>query len=221
MNKSNLRAKVRKNAFLLTKNLNSWKIINGIKYVEGDYKLTSIDSWYETLIVKNWNVFITENISNIKWIIVLKDNYSFVTPTTLTKWNILITPNVTRISSVIYADGWLMSAKNENSIFHYDSAARTNTLNKQLILKWALFTRNTIWGAVKWNTWKYTLPGGKEIEIYDAAMYYDLNYLRRGNEWCNTDWDSLNGCTWVSEHKEPFVIIYESSIQWNPPKGFK
>lgn len=221
MNKSNLRAKVRKNAFLLTKNLNSWKIINGIKYVEGDYKLTSSDSWYETLIVKNWNVFITENISNIKWIIVLKDNYSFVTPTTLTKWNILITPNVTRISSVIYADGWLMSAKNENSIFHYDSAARTNTLNKQLILRWALFTRNTIWGAVKWNTWKYTLPGGKEIEIYDAAMYYDLNYLRRGNEWCNTDWDSLNGCTWVSEHKEPFVIIYESSIQWTPPKGFK
>lgn len=221
MNKAQLRSQIRKNAFLLTKNLTSGKIINGIKYVEWDYKLSSSDSWYETLIVKNWNVFITENISNIKWIIAIQDNYRFVTPTTLSKWNVLVTPNVTKIKSIIYADGWFMSARNDSSIFHYDSALRTNTLNKQLILHWALFTRNTIWWAVKWNANKYTLPWWKEIWLYDVAMYYDLNYVRRGNTWCDIDGDSLNGCSWTWEHEEPFVIIYESSIQWNPPKWFK
>jgi hypothetical protein len=34
MNKAQLRSQIRKNAFLLTKNLTSGKIINGIKYVE-------------------------------------------------------------------------------------------------------------------------------------------------------------------------------------------
>lgn len=46
---------------------------------------------------------------------------------------------------------------------------------------------------------------------------YDLNYIRRGYN----GWDkNSNTVVDPGEYKDPFVIIYDSAIQSNPPKAF-
>lgn len=46
---------------------------------------------------------------------------------------------------------------------------------------------------------------------------YDLNYIRRGY----SGWDKNgNGALDTGEYKDPFVIIYDTAIQNNPPKAF-
>jgi len=220
LSKSDLRNIIRKNAYILIKWMESWKLVNGVKYIEWDKEISTL--WdlndIETLIVKNWNVIIDENINKNKfWIIVLKDNYD-INNWYNRNWNILIDKDVTYIKAALYSDWWIISSE-WNSVLADNSSLRTSKLDKQLVLKWSLFTRNTIWWAVlAW--WKYKLPWWKETLNFDLAMVYDLNYIRSWNIWwdwfdSNLDWNQYN--KW---YDDSFIIIYNSDIQNNAPKWF-
>jgi len=58
--------------------------------------------------------------------------------------NIYITPTVKKINALIYADGGIISADSNGTVYETDSASRTNALQNQLILVGSVFTRNTI-----------------------------------------------------------------------------
>lgn len=217
LSKSTLRASVKKNTSIITKWLSAWKLSNWVIYYNWDKKTSAIQSeiWFsniETLVIKNWNLIIDQNNlwwnKDKFWIIVTRDDNS---KTNL--WNIYITPWVTYIKSSIYADWWIISSNNSWIPYTSDTDERTNILNNQLIIKWSILTRNTIWWAVNaW--WKYILPGWETTTDFNSAMIYDLNYLRRSNNW----WDSnklLN-----NNNSNNVVIIYNSLIQTNPPKWF-
>ena len=223
---SDLRTQIRKRAYDYISSMSGGTIINKVKYVNWNITL----SWsqdYETLVVKNGNVTINWNLNTSGtsgkklWIIVLKDNYN----TSIWynwSWNVLVTPNVKKINAMIYADGWFMSADNDWKIYATDSTERTNDLQKQLIMNWVMFTRNTIWwaqfGWVK-NGWTYILPGWTKTQSFDKAMVYDLNYIRRWNDWCDNN-TIPNWCKDAWEYEEWFIIKYDSRIQTDPPKLF-
>jgi hypothetical protein len=204
---------IKKNATLLVR----WMIwneidnpINWVKYVNytstGTYTINTPIN-YETLIVRNGNVFINWNVSSNSWkplwIIVLKDNYD-VNRDYDQAWNVYIAYDVKNINAVIYADWALRSAN--SSWKSYDDSYLWNRLS----IKWSVFTRNTIW----WATWTedkwYLLPWWKglvkTIANFDLTQKYDLNYLRK-TEICSYDDYSL-------------LIEYDSKLQTNPPKGF-
>ncbi len=201
LSKWNIRAKIRKNAYTLIKNRKSWTIVNWVKYVNWDFEI-NWDLDYETLIIKDWNIKITWDlniIGNKLWIIVLKDNYEVKKWPDHQKWNIFInwSNSVKYINAIIYADGGIFST-------NWDD------LSYQLVIKWSLFTRNTIWGWV----WICTLPWGKLDETCELAKKYDLNYIRTWNVWA---FDNFDINEWNTDN---FVIIYNPFIQNNPPKGF-
>jgi len=205
--KWNLRAKIRKNAFKLISNRESDKTknIDGIIYVIWNTKYSEIKNYLnsnDTIIVKDWNFIIDEDINKFIWIIVLKNNYRITTDYNKS-WNIYINNNVGNINAVVYAD-WALRSSKENWKIYSDTE-----LEKQLKLNWSLFTRNTIGWAIKWNT-NFVLPWWKLINDYDLASIYDLNYLRKVSVKC--DLSKNDGIS--------FIIEYNPSIQTNPPKGF-
>lgn len=217
---SNLRTPLRKNAYNFIKDLRSWDVFNKVKYVEWDITIfwnQSAD--IETLVVKNWNVTISSDFNTenkIFWIIVLKDSYD-LNNWFNGKWNVYIMPDVQKVNAAIYADGWIISVQENWSPFQTDSSDRSNKLNKQLILNWSFFTRNTIWWSIfSWGN--YILPGWGKTSNFDLAMQYDLNYLRRWNSWCDTNWNW--NCTDTWENREPVIIKYNSKLQSTPPKLF-
>lgn len=219
-----LRTTIRKNAYSHIKSMKSWDIFGWVKYVEWDISISWEINWYETLVVKDWNVIIDWNLNSTWkkfWIVVLKDSYN-VENWYSWKWNVYIKPNVTKVNAVIYSDGWVISVNNSWNIYNEDSVTRSNELNKQLEIKWNLFTRNTIWWSVA-SWWNYILPWNVKIwqsdENFVKAMQYDLNYLRVWNSWCdkNSNWN----CSDNWESQNPFVINYDSSVQTNPPKLFE
>jgi len=195
LSKWNIRAKIRRNAYKLIKNRKNNTVVNWVKYVEWDVELIWEQS-YETLIVKDWNVLIKWDLNtNWKkfWIIVLKDNYR-VQDWLNQKWNIFVKDNVSYINAILYADGWLFSTWTD--------------LSNQLVIKWSLFTRNTIW----WGVWDCTLPWWKADSSCILAKKYDLNYIRTWNNNLVSSYHNWN--------EDNFVIIHNPSIQTNPPKGF-
>jgi len=210
MDKFEYKTQIRKNAYKLIRHRESDTIINGVKYVYGDYNINSIPN-YETIIVKNWNLIIEKD--NIKWftwkplwIIVLQDWYNVKNKPSSTKWNIYVNNNVKIINAVIYSDWAFRSADvNWNS---YDF----NNLEDKLILNWSLFSRNTIWGSVK-ITGSYKIPWDIETSDWDLAKEYDLNLVRKVPEVC---FDENNPDSGYS-----FFINYDSSVQSNPPKWFE
>lgn len=203
ISKSELRSQIRLNWFKLVKSMNDWDIIGKVKYVEWDISISWNNLWYETLVVYNWNVIINGDLNqngDKLWIIVLKDNY--ITNTDYNKsWNIYVNNNVENINAIIYADWWFFSARSNWS--RYSDLE----LNKVLTLNGSLFTRNTIWWAVRWNT-SYTLPGWKTTTNFNLAEIYDLNYIRKVDNQC----DATNNYS--------FLIKYDSKIQSNPPIWF-
>ena len=112
------------------------KIINGIKYIEGDYTITDAEAnsrdW-ETLIVIDGNVIFQTDKFNATEdkaaIIVLKSDLNN------SKGNIFIKPNVVYISSLLYVDGSIESVDTNGDEFTSMSSVRSNMLNKQLVLK--------------------------------------------------------------------------------------
>lgn len=216
---SKFRDDFRKNVYNLIKSMNSWDILNWVKYVEWNVTLSWSNGDFETIIIKNWNLTIEWdlNTDNKKlWIIVLKDWYD-VNSWYSDKWNIYIKPNVTKINWAIYADWWIISVDNNWKLYLSDTATRTQELRKQLYIKWSIFTRNTIWWAIQaW--WEYVLPWWSKTSDFNKSMQYDLNYLRRWNAWCdkNNNWS----CNDRWEYPNYFIIDYNSSIQTDPPKLF-
>lgn len=219
---STLRAQIRKNAYLHIANMQSWNIVWWVKYVDAAktwWKVVVPDSqytaWeYETLVVKNWNVVIQWDLTKQKlWIIVLADNYN-VNSDFNKSWNVYITPSVRNINAVIYADGWLISADSSGKPYVQDSSELSDILKNQLVMKGTLFTRNTIGWVIKKP---YVLPGWSNTTDFNNSMLYDLNYLRRGKENCEkkSPWDEK--CLY---NDGALVIIYDSSVQLNPPKLF-
>lgn len=223
VDKFTLKTNIEKNVYDYIKNMSAWAILNWVKYVVWDVTI-SWDQPYETLVVINWNVTINWNLNPSKnklWIIVLTDKYDEEVDYAWTwKWNIYITPNVTYINSIIYSDWGFISTDSSWNVFLSDSSDRTTLLSKQLVLEGTLISTNTIgWAIYTW--WYYILPSWKQSSDFDLALTYDLNYVRRWNDlwdWADTnlDWNMYN--KW---NDEPFVIIYNSSLQSDPPKLFE
>jgi hypothetical protein len=212
---SEQRTIIRKNAYDYVKNMESWKIVEWVKYVLGDTTISwNVD--YETLVVVNGNVIIENDVNLSKkklWIIVLKDNYDINTDYN-GQWNVYIKPNVKEINAIIYADWGLISVDNAWKPYKADSSQRTQALNTQLVLNGSVFTRNTIgWAILAW--WDYLLPWGVKTQDFDKAMVYDLNYIRRWSSGCEAE-----SATGICLIKEPFIIKYDSRIQTSPPKLF-
>jgi len=206
---STIRSNIRKNAATITLGIKNGDTVSGVKYVEGDYKLESNPLW-TTLVVKNGNLLIENNVqpSSLVGILVVSE--------TASKGSVYVKPNVTAIHAAIYADGSMESVDSSGNIFTQDTLARTRILQNQLILKGALFTNNTIGGAILGTSGKYLLPLGKTTTDLGLAIRFDLNYIRRGNTGC--DLNANGKCTDTHEYTNPFVIIADPSLQTNPPK---
>jgi len=213
------RTQIRKNAYTYILNMFDWQILDWVKYVEWRNITISWDQDYETLVVKDWNVIIEWDLNQSKkklWIIVLKDNYD-VNSDYINNWNVYVESWVKEINATIYADGWFISANSLWLPYTSDSTTRTTYLQKQLVVNWNLFTRNTIWWA-QYIGGYYLLPWWTKITDFNKAMVYDLNYIRRWNQGCdkNADLD----CNDVWEYNEWFILKYNSKIQTDPPKLF-
>lgn len=207
LSKWKIRSKIRKNAYTSIRNRSSNKTqnINNMIYFEGDINYLEVKNYLkenDTIVIKNWNFFIDDDIEKNIWIIVLKDNFN-VNSDYENNWNIYVKSDVLNINAIIYAD-WVFRSANSSWDTYND-----NNLNEQLNLYWSLFTRNTIWWAVKANS-SYTLPWWKEVTDYDLAEVYDLNYIRKVSKTCD----------WNDENDYSFIIKYNPSIQNNPPKLF-
>ena len=221
---------IKKNIWILTRDMNgseseNGQIKNGVWYIE--WWNHSLYQLYQdngnsfanvsTIIVHNGNITIDANInkgSRVLGIMSTRDDYNDESI-----WNIFITPNVSYISAAIFADGGFISLwwwNNINSVgngTYEDTTTRTSTLEKQLVLEWVLISRNTVWWALKWETWDYILPGGAITSNFDKAVMYDLDYIRRGVNPTNSNNRGYN--------LNPFVVLYDSRIQTNPPLGFR
>jgi hypothetical protein len=198
---STLRSDIRQNAYNIIRSMSSNSIVNGVRYVEGDIELSKTPTNYETLIVKNGNVFISGNLNGESkfGIIVLQDASYSLESDYNKKGNIYVKNTVSNINAALYADGALRSARS-NWVSYNDNEIR-NSLN----IFWVLFTRNTVGGAVDAGL-GLTLPGGGKTTDQELAAIYDLNYIRKANL-CGDDAYSLK-------------IEYNPKIQTNPPKWF-
>lgn len=211
---STLRTQIRKNAYEYILTMTDEQLLWWVKFINGkDVEISGWNLWYETLVVKNGNVIITWDLTQQKlWIIVLKDNYNVHTDFATTG-NVYVIPDVKKIHALIYADGWFISTDKDKKPYMNTSQASWD-LQTQLVMKWSLFTRNTIWGAIKQP---YILPGWWNTSSFDSAMLYDLNYIRRWKNNCEKKISPQLECIY---DKWAFVIVYDSSLQSSPPKLF-
>lgn len=206
LSKFEVRWEIRKNAYLLTRWLEKWMYLNWILYIEWDKKYSEIKNKLnknDTIIIKNWNFTIDENITKNIWIIVLKDNYDVKSDYKNT-WNVYVKKTVSNINAYIYADWWFISWYKNNYwdfVTYTDKTLRENTLD----LKWSLFTKNTIGWSEKWDT-ICKLPWWEKTDDCSLAEKYDLHYIRK---MIICDKDDYS-----------FKITYNPEIQTNPPKGF-
>lgn len=211
---SKQRSMIKKNItqLLMWREPDSNNIINWILYVTWNYILWDALSDVKTVVIKDWNLVIDKNINKKIWIISIRTHYN-----NTSIWNIYVNPDVSYINAIIYADGWFISSwfyNNQDKVENYtDSIFRTARLNKQLVFKGSLFTRNTIWWALATNN-EYILPWWRKVSAlqknYNEAIMYDLNYIRRWNNW-------YDNVLWTKKYNNwdisPFVIIYEAI--WN------
>ncbi len=205
LTKWELRSQIRKNSYSLIRNRTSWDgNINNIVFYEWDVSYSSVKALLQpndTLIIKDWNFIIDEDINTTIWVIILKSNY-LIEHDYKNMWNIYVNDNVEYINALIYAD-WAFRSATADWLSYNDTS-----LNKQLIFNWSLFTRNTIGWAVKANT-QYVLPWWQETDNYDLAEIYDLNYIRKVDNTCDI------------ENDYSFLIKYNPNTQLNPPKWFQ
>lgn len=205
LDQEEVRKNIHKNANDLIRNRdeNTGKKVNQVYFNNKTTIYSNISNdladW-DTVIIKNWNFIIDQNIDKQIGIIVLKDGYN-VSPETPDWGNILITKDVTNIKAYIYSD-WAIMSKDVNWKNYKDEE-----LAIPLAINWSIFSRNTIWWAVAW-IWdnKYLLPWGKKTSDFKLAEKYDLNYLRKAK------------LCWEQDFS--LKLNYESGIQSNPPKWF-
>ncbi|RKW23740.1 hypothetical protein D8B46_02825, partial [Candidatus Gracilibacteria bacterium] len=201
-----VRKNIHKNALDLIRNRedSKGKKLNKVYYNDKTTKYSDIRNQLEkgdTVIIKNANFIINDDIRKKIGIIVLKDNYK-IEPQTLDGGNIFIGKYTEKINAYIYADGAIMS-KNEKGEEYEDYDLAT-----PLEINGSIFSRNTIGGAVAGISEGnfYILPGGEKTKDFKLAEQYDLNYIRKA-PLCKEEDFSLK-------------INYDPEIQINPPKGF-
>lgn len=204
-----------------TNPLESTDIIKGILYVDGDITLDSNNdpsiptnalAWWNTIIVKNGNVtfdaeyFNSGSTAKPVSIVALADSNN------PGKGNIYIRPNVRYINANMYADGSAQSVDASGKPFAKSDSARTKALEKQLVIKGSLFSRNTVGGAVWWGDMKngkkkYFKPKGIKTVVthnLDEAIQYDLAFLRMSNKWYDTETKGVN-----KDKQESVVILMD------------
>ena len=205
LDQEEVRKNIHKNANDLIRNRdeNTGKKVNQVYFNNKTTIYSNISNdladW-DTVIIKNWNFVIDQNIDKQIGIIVLKDGYN-VSPETPDGGNIFVTKDVTNIKAYIYSD-WAIMSKDVNWKNYKDEELAT-----PLTINWSIFSRNTIWWAVAW-IWdhKYLLPWGKKTSDFKLAEKYDLNYLRKAK------------LCWEQDFS--LKLNYESGIQTKPPKWF-
>ncbi len=205
---------IKQKAYQIIKGMQSGQTVNGVRYIKWENVTLSSTPDYETLVVEDGNVIIS---GDLLWdtlgIIVMSSSTSAWVDSdgVYNAGNIFVQPNVSEINAVIYGDGGLISANNSWKPYVKNSAPRTAALNRQLLIEWTIFTRNTIGGAVTGTSGSNKLPGWEVTANFDRAAIYDLNYMR----------------TWVRDLVESaypnatLIIRFTPSVQQNPPKWFK
>lgn len=196
---------------------NQW----GVKYVDMTNSINKnyiVNTYpdYETLVVRNWNILITEDFNPTNqrvWLISYIDSWYDIETWYESVGNIYVTPEVQSINASIYADGALISTTQDWNLVSSDIATRSDELENQLVIQGILFTRNTLAG---WRElwWQYMLPWRRESDNQDIAIQYDLYYTRRGSEWCERD--SYDFCILP----QYLIIEYDSRVISNPPPLF-
>lgn len=181
-----------------------------------NFTLESNPDNYDTLVVRNGNILITQdfNLSWKKvWLISYIDNGYNVETWYNSVWNIYVSPDVSRINAFIYADGALVSTNASWIPIVSEKSVRSELLSHQLRITWLLFTRNTLAGSRE-LAGNYMLPGWRENTNWALAVQYDLYQTRRGNSEC--DRDSYGFCN-IPHY---FIIEYDNRIVSSPPPLF-
>jgi hypothetical protein len=105
-------------------------------------------TWENTLIVQWWNLYITNDIYNtnknsILTIIVKRDEWN----RRKNGWNVYIHPNVTNIDAVIIAEWSILNFNISSSPQVLTKSNASSSLRKQLLIYWAINTKNTLWDS--------------------------------------------------------------------------
>lgn len=217
ISKADLKKTVDKNAKNLVRWLESWKKYNWVLYFEWDVTYENLRfNWIElkeneSLIIKNWNLLIKENISENIWIVVLADKVDLTKIDWTSKWNIFVKNTVKEINAYLYADWGLISADNLNWKAYSDEELRVEKLD----LNWSLVSSNTVWGWEKWESSCF-LPWNKKTDNCDLAERYDLNYLRKRIIQCEGNLTQEQ-----KKNNYSFKVNYNPAIQTKTPKVFK
>lgn len=208
ISKSDLKKIIDKNAKDLIRWLKSWEKANWVLYYEWDVTYSSVKSKLsenDSLIIKNWNLFIDQNVEKNIWIVVLNNNFKPEINSS-NKWNIFVKNTVTKIEAYLYSDGGLISAKSLNWEKYTDEELRQHRLD----LVWSLISSNTVWGWEKWDS-NYLLPWNKVTNNWELAERYDLNYIRKHIITCDVN----------NPNNYSFKVEYNPAIQSKTPKVFR
>ena len=181
---------IRQNVANVTRGIPTWKVTNRVLYYKdvNPVRYSTLDTSFDTLIVDGWDVILDTDIPTSKWIIVLKGKNDV-------GWNIIVGDAVTYMQTLIFAEGIMRGAKVKYGELNVDA---------QLVLKWALYTKNTIGGSADPNNlflYPKTVTTNK-----DEAFVQDLNNIRMGNGWK----------LYRSIYGDPFIIEYDGSIAQSP-----
>jgi len=222
-----IKSKIRQNAYNYVNSLKKDIPTNWVLIKEWNYKLDSTEynklktNGINTLIVKNWNLTISTNITKRLDIAVVIDNPNYeITNSTinnyLSKGNIIIEPNVSFIDGLLFADKSILVGRNW-TIFSSKTPQRVLLSKKQLLIYGTVISKNTIWGSILWTDNKYTLPWGKKTSSLYLASLFDLAFFRFSNNLYNSEPNSKYNA-WKDDY---CIIRYNPSFKFNPWKLLK
>lgn len=141
---------------------NKWKIVTLASSSNRISNRILEVSWKKALVVKGWNIYINSDIknnwddNNILVIVAKRDSTN-----NKNGWNIYINPDVTNIDAVLVADGSILNFDG-NSIVSWDN------LKKQLLIYWAVATKNTI-GSDDAPYWSDHYIAGQNSSMYNLV----------------------------------------------------
>ena len=166
----------------------------------------SINNKY-LIVVENANVFITWNIQTtnkwLVWIIVLSK-------TDLQNGNIYINNKITNIDMLIYSDKSLITYKwNPSSHPKIQWNLTQDDLKNQLLIKWVLWTFNTIWWSTKGICpyFNKNCSNPKEYDLYNVRKF----------KWVPA---TILDSSWATDAYVPYWITsntnnpYDSELIW-------
>jgi hypothetical protein len=219
LSSSSMRNAIRKNISISIRWRQHDTTVWGVKYIDAStlsnniYTIESTPG-FETLVVKNGNIHINSDFIN-PWnmigIISYIDSWYQTDDGYNDIGNVYVDRDISQFQAAIYADGALISTSSESPI-EWSSSFRMWLLEKQLYIKWSLFTRNTIWGATL-NNGEYILPGWETTGDEELATQYDLHHIRRWADECIEH-------SWSCLYNEYFILEYDPRINSDPPVLF-